>query len=147
MKIRQATPKDKNAWAQLRNALWPDTIEAHENDIECFIAGNSPHIAACFTLEDQDGTLGGFIELNIRSYAEGIYHSMAPYVEGWYIEPQFRRQGFGKQLIAHAEHWAKSQGFDRLASDAEITNQNSIEAHKALGFDEVERIVCFVKRI
>ena len=33
-----------------------------------------------------------------------------------------------------------------LVSDAEITNTRSIELHKQLGFEETERIVCFLKK-
>ena len=32
-----------------------------------------------------------------------------------------------------------------MASDAELHNAVSLEAHRALGFDEVERQVCFRK--
>ena len=46
-----------------------------------------------------------------------------------------------------AENWARQNGFSELASDAEITNFRSIELHKQLGFEETERIVCFVKKI
>ena len=46
-----------------------------------------------------------------------------------------------------AEEWAINNGFNELASDAELENLSSLAAHKALGFQEVERIVCFIKRI
>ena len=38
-------------------------------------------------------------------------------------------------------------GFNELGSDAEIDNINSIEAHKKLGFKEVKRVVCFLKKL
>lgn len=46
-----------------------------------------------------------------------------------------------------AEMWALEKGFAELASDTEITNKNSIEIHKHLGFKEIERVVCFIKKI
>ena len=46
-----------------------------------------------------------------------------------------------------AEDWARGHGFRALASDAELDNQVSVAAHGALGFEEVDRVVCFLKRL
>jgi aminoglycoside 6'-N-acetyltransferase I len=34
-------------------------------------------------------------------------------------------------------------GYTEIASDAELDNAAGIAAHRALGYEEVERIVCF----
>ncbi|MEM7343763.1 MAG: GNAT family N-acetyltransferase, partial [Chloroflexota bacterium] len=70
-----------------------------------------------------------------------------PYIEGWYVDAHLRGQGYGRQLIEAAEQWAKEKGFNELASDAEVENIASIAAHKALGFDETDRVVCFLKKL
>ena len=49
--------------------------------------------------------------------------------------------------MAHAERWARALGYSELASDAEIDNTVSIAAHRALGFEETDRIVCFLKKL
>ena len=72
---------------------------------------------------------------------------MRDYAEGWYVNLDLRNCGYGKQLIKIAENWAIENGFKELASDAEIENFDSIAAHKALGFKEVEQIVCFIKQL
>jgi aminoglycoside 6'-N-acetyltransferase I len=100
-----------------------------------------------FVLARGNGNLGGFIELNIRHYAEGTRASPVAYVEGWYIDLDLRGRGYGKQLINAAEGWTINRGFDILASDADLENADSIAAHKALGFEEVDRIVCFIKKL
>ena len=46
-----------------------------------------------------------------------------------------------------AEEWALSLGFDELASDAQINNEQSISMHSHLGFKEVDRMVCFLKQL
>jgi len=34
-------------------------------------------------------------------------------------------------------------GFTEMGSDAELDNAEGIAAHRAVGYEEVERIVCF----
>lgn len=90
----------------------------------------------------------GFIYLNLRSdYVEGTSTKPVAYIEGIYVRPQFRKLGVGKKLVELGEKWAKAKGAKAYASDTEITNENSIAFHKHIGFEEVNRIVCFVKEI
>ena len=42
-----------------------------------------------------------------------------------------------------AEDWARAAGFTEMGSDAEIENADSLAAHRALGYAEIERVVCF----
>lgn len=63
------------------------------------------------------------------------------------MEPAFQRQGIGKALVAFAEQWARDQGCTEMASDADIHNTGSIEAHRRLGYEEVVRVVCFRKHL
>jgi len=46
-----------------------------------------------------------------------------------------------------AENWAISRGCNELGSGTELSNRLSIEVHGRLGFQEVERLVRFLKRI
>ena len=94
-----------------------------------------------------DGTLAGFAEIGVRNYAEGCATTPVAYLEGWYVDPDVRRSGLGAQLLAAVEAWALENAFSELASDAELDNDVSFRAHTALGFDEVERQICFRKRL
>src|SRR5690606_31319662 len=58
-----------------------------------------------------------------------------------------RRCGIGGALIATVEAWAAASGYDELASDTQLDNADSLAAHLALGFEEVERAIHFRKRI
>jgi aminoglycoside 6'-N-acetyltransferase I len=49
--------------------------------------------------------------------------------------------------MSTAEHWALDNGFNELASDTEVYNELSMKIHKKLGFEEVDRIVCFLKKL
>jgi aminoglycoside 6'-N-acetyltransferase I len=147
MKIRKADFKDKSEWARMRNALYSGSLEEHLEEITNYFLGNKIGVAEVFVLERNNGKLGGFIELNVRDYAAGSKSFKIPYVEGWYVDSDLRNHGYGKKLIKIAETWAIENGFKELASDTEIENFDSIAAHKALGFKEVEQIVCFVKQL
>ena len=147
MKIRKTNPSDKNELNRLRDALWPGSAEEHATEIDAYFSGASSYIEDIFVLERQDGHLGGFIELGIRDYAEGCSSDKVPYVEGWYVDEDLRGEGIGKDLMLTAEEWARENGFDELASDTGVTNDRSIDVHKALGFKETVRIVCFIKKL
>lgn len=147
MRVRKVNSSDKNEWARMRNALWADSLEEHINEIDRYFSKANIDIVEVFVLERSNGKLGGFIELNVRNYAEGSQSRAVPYVEGWYVDPDLRGCGYGKKLIEVAQMWAIENGFDELASDAELENTDSIAVHKALGFEEVDRIVCFIKKL
>lgn len=144
MEIRLVRPADRAEWVRLRDLLWPGSRGDHEVEIEKFFAEPDDTLAT-FVVARPDGRLGGFIELGQRKYAEGCRSSPVGFIEGWYIDADLRRQGWGAALVRAGEHWARAQGLTELASDTEINNELSIAAHQALGYDEATRIVCFRK--
>ena len=146
MNIREAIEEDAAQWSEMRTALWPETNDGHFSEIKEYFSGASIDIVQVYIAEIGSEQIG-FMELNIRNFAEGSRSSKLPYVEAWYIKPQHQGNGYGKQLMRTAEHWAISQGYLELASDTEIDNYRSIAMHKHLGFLETERIVCFLKRL
>jgi aminoglycoside 6'-N-acetyltransferase I len=126
----------------MRTALWP--AEGHGSDIDAyFSSGPSPLLAVVLVAERPNGSLAGFIEIGLRAYAEGCESSPVPFVEGWYVDADVRRTGVGSGLLRQAQEWARGAGYVEIASDVEIENALSLEAHHALGFEEVSRIVCF----
>ena len=143
MLIRPITKSDATTWARLRRLLWPS--EDHTPEVARFFAGELPTVAAVFVAIDDYGQMVGFAEASIRPYSEGCYSGRVAYLEGWFVEAQARQQGVGTALVAAVEEWGRAQGCTELGSDTQIANQGSAAAHRALGFDEVERIVCFRK--
>lgn len=150
MKVRPAAPTDSVAWAALRHALWPDADAAALTDeVLAFLSGDvAPSVLAkVFIAAASDGALLGMIELSLRSYADGCVSSPVPYIEGWYVIEGHRGRGIGATLVKAAEDWARERGHTELASDARLDNIVSERAHKALGFDEVERAIRFRKAL
>ncbi|GHA16146.1 hypothetical protein GCM10008090_27430 [Arenicella chitinivorans] len=146
LKIRPITPSDRLVWSAMRTELWPDAADAHRVEIDQFFAGESIDISAVL-VADIDAQMAGFIELNLRSFAEGSRNSPVPYIEAWFVASEFRAQGVGRQLMASAEHWALENGYSEIASDTDLENRRSIAMHAHLGFRETERVVCFLKTL
>ncbi len=147
MRVRALEARDIDAWAAMRSALWPEA-DAEELAREAAVFFTRPYlIDAVFVAEAPGGDLAGFVELSLRSHADGCSSSPVPYVEGWYVAPKARRKGVGRALIAAAEAWGAAGGYTEIASDARIANRASADAHAALGFDEVERAVHFRKAL
>src|SRR4028119_1667984 len=90
---------------------------------------------AVFVAQDANAHLFGFLEANIRPYADGCATRNVGYVEGWYIDGEYRRQGAGTELIKAAEDWARSKGCREMASDCLLNNDVSLAAHLALGYE------------
>lgn len=145
MNVRPLEQRDLSAWTALRIALWPEE-DAAELAMEAAGHFGSREVARLVLVcEETSGRVVGMIEVDLRSTAEGCLTSPVPYVEGWYVLPDVRTLGVGRQLVEAVERWARAQGYAELASDALLDNEISRAAHGALGFEEASRIVCFRK--
>ncbi len=125
----------------------PDPREIHDWFEATDGAGIHSVGVAVLVADRGDGMLAGFVEIGARNYAEGCKSTPVAYIEGWYVDPDARLQGLGRRLIQAAEFWAVAHGFEEMASDTELHNDVSLRAHAALGYEEVERQICFRKRI
>lgn len=127
----------------MRDSLWPDESGDHPREIARYFSTPRTNplevLLACLG----SGTPIGFVELSIRQYAEGCASDRVAFVEGWFVEPVHRGHGVGAALMAAAEEWGRASECAELASDTPLENDPSIAAHKALGFEEIERLVCF----
>ncbi len=145
MMIRRVQPGDFEAWYRLRLSLWPDASQPEdEQDMHEYLTSDTQ---AAFVAETADGRLIGFLEVNIRDYAEGCTTRHVGYIEGWFVEAEYRRQGIGAALVQAAEEWARSQGCREMASDCLLHNELSLAAHLALGYKETARLIHFAKRL
>ncbi len=154
VQVRPVYRPDRDEWVRMRTALWPDDGEAgHGDEVEAFFASGtfrwSESLLSWKVLvaERPAGGLCGFVEASIRPHVDGCSTRPVGYVEGWYVDPDVRRQGAGRKLIEAAERWAAAQGCKEMASDAHLGNTVSHEAHRALGFGESGRLVHFRKRL
>ena len=49
--------------------------------------------------------------------------------------------------LKECEKWAKEKGCTEFASDCELDNDDSFRFHRAMEFEEANRIICFKKDI
>jgi aminoglycoside 6'-N-acetyltransferase I len=145
--LERCNSLDQPGWLEMRMALWPDaTAEEHRGYMAISLA--QPERFLQLMMYDELRQPIGFIEGSIRSdYVNGTETSPVGFVEGVYVVPALRRHGIARQLFAAIGDWAKARGCRELASDALIENESSQRAHRALGFEETERVVYFSKKI
>jgi len=128
----------------MRLTLWPDAITPEdEADMGVYLKGDG-QVAP---VAEVNGRVTGFLEANIRAYADGCETRDVGYIEGWFVEAGYRRQGVGASLVRAAEEWARGQGCHEMGSDCHEDIAVCLRAHGALGYVEKERLVQFGKRL
>ncbi len=150
--IVEATLSDLDDWVQMALRLWPaeeDSPARAEEEMRAELSGilQSAKDTALIA-RDGGGRAIAFINLSIcEEYVPGAKRFPVAYVEGIYVADIARKTGVGKALVAEAEAWAKTKGCSQLASDVMIENTESCQFHTRVGFQEVERVVFFIKDI
>lgn len=139
-RIRPVEEKDFLEWLQLRRLLWDELTDAEHRD-EMIDIFSHPDTQLVLVAERENGRLIGFLEASIRPFVEDCQTDHVGYLEGWFVESEFRRGGVGRELVRYAEKWARSRGCEEMASDSEIGNDLSVEAHLGLGYTETSRLV------
>ncbi|MEJ7670667.1 MAG: aminoglycoside 6'-N-acetyltransferase [Casimicrobiaceae bacterium] len=145
--IRPCTAPELPGWLELRLALWPHhDPQVHLGEMAQFCA--APARYGQFIAHTATGDSQGFVEVALRSdYVNGTRSSPVAFLEEIYVKPESRRRGVARSLVAVAEDWARSRGCTEFASDASLANEASHTMHRALGFEETQRVVYFRKSL
>ena len=145
MTIRQAIKTDAHTLAKLAQQLWPDnTLPELQAGFETLLCSGE---AACFIQFAEDLPVG-FAQCQLRhDYVEGTDTSPVGYLEGIYVQSEYRHRRFAKALLRECEKWAKEKRCTEFASDCELDNDSSLKFHMSMGFEEANRIICFRKDI
>jgi len=149
--IRRAQLSDCDQLARMCEALWPDaSAEEHARELALILEGKPVTTLPLIILvaDVGDRMIAGFLEVDLRSHADGCNPSRpVGYIEGWYVAQSYRTRGIGRKLLAAAEDWARSQGCIEVASDTWIDNEVSQRVHEALGYEVVDRCVHYRKML
>jgi aminoglycoside 6'-N-acetyltransferase I len=141
MQIKAPSGSDDRGWLALRSALWPEVSEVeHLSGMADVIArGHYVRLAV-----ETGGAILGFVEASKRvDYVNGTSSSPVAFLEGLYVVPGARRQGVARILVESVVKWALNEACTELASDALLHNSTAHTVHRALGFEETERVVYF----
>jgi aminoglycoside 6'-N-acetyltransferase I len=116
VRIRRLAAGDRAAWLRMRYSLWPTERgrHAHESAVDAFLADRSGALDAVLVADARGVGPVGFLELRVRSDAQASGSRAVPHVEGWYVEPGYRRRRIGARLLAAAERWARAAGYAQL---------------------------------
>ena len=132
-------------WLQFRILLWPESEDAHLVEMQQLLG--QIHTLQLLAYSDQQQAIA-MLEASIRyEYVNGTQTSPVAFLEGIYVLPEYRRSSIATALVQQVEQWAKQFACTEFASDAAIDNTISHAMHRALGFQETERVVYFKKNI
>ncbi len=144
MIIKPAISDETKIAAKLAIQMWKSpTLDELKKDFDEYIKSGGALFLAW-----HDNEAAGFAQCGLRhDYVEGTDSSPVGYLEGIFVKEEYRRQGIAKKLLAVCQDWAKEQGCTEFASDCELVNEDSLKFHMKLGFEEVNRIICFTKKL
>ena len=143
--VKKAATGDSRTLAKMAVQMW-DSHSIDELEKE-FLETLNDEKAAFFIKYANDLPVG-FAQCGLRTdYVKGTESSPVGYLEGVFIEADYRKSGYAKELLLACRQWAKNMGCTEFASDCELDNSVSLQFHLAMGFDEANRIICFRKRL
>lgn len=125
--------------------LWTDnTYESLKEEFIEILHSNKQDILL-YSIDDE---YIGFNHVAIRhDYVEGSSTSPVGYMEGIFVKKEYRNRGIARELVEAGEGWTKARGCTQMGSDVEFHNVDSYNFHKSIGYDEVNRIISFLKNI
>ena len=143
--IRRANTEDADVLMRLAIQMWKDhEPEELADDFRRLLAKDD---VVCFIKYADDEPIG-FAQGQLRhDYVEGTESSPVGYLEGIFVKEGYRKNGYAAQLLKECEKWAKEKGCTEFASDCELDNEDSLKFHLSLGFEEVNRVICFRKEL
>ena len=145
MSIRVATLEDARLVAELAIQMWEShTIEELTQEFYEYISKENGTIFLAMV----GGYAVGFAQCGLRrDYVEGTDSSQVGYLEGIFIEEEYRKRGLARELLEACQKRAKEQGCAEFASDCELDNEASLKFHMKMEFVEANRIICFTKKL
>lgn len=143
--IKKATAEDAKTVACLAIQMWESN--SVEGLTEEFCDCISKESCAVFLALAEDLAIG-FAQCGLRhDYVEGTDSSPVGYLEGIFVSEEYRNRGIAGDMLEACQKWAKEQGCAEFASDCELVNEGSRKFHLRMGFEEANRIICFIKKL
>ncbi len=138
------TKKDFEELLKMAKKLFKDS---NELELKGFLSGATfSKDQKIWLAKDRNSKYAGFAVFTIRKdYVEGAKKSPTGYLEGIFVEDEFRNKGIAKQFLKLGESWCKSRGCIQIGSDTWLSDKTSRNFHKQMGFWEEDELVHFLK--
>jgi len=138
--IRGATEEDAEALGRLSVTLGYGTErEAFPDRLRAILASDSNLVVVA---ADPTGRVVGWLQ------AQAVCRlQTGPKVEitGLLVDPEVRRHGVGRRLVAEAERWARGRSVDGMVVRSNVARVDSHRFYPALGFDLSKRQAVYQK--
>jgi len=117
MVVERCTRESFEDWLRLRQALWPQA-SGQELRLEAAAMLDRPDDTLAFIARDERSNVVAFAEATLRhDYVNGCSTSPVAFLEGIYVQPQWRNRGLARLLCNTVEDWAAGLGCAEFASD------------------------------
>jgi ribosomal protein S18 acetylase RimI-like enzyme len=90
-----------------------------------------PELGRAWLVRHQEMTVG-YVILTLSFSFE--FRGMDAFIDELYIEPQWRRIGFGRQAMQHVESQARALGVNALHLEVDRGNDAAIELYRRAGY-------------
>lgn len=146
IKINDFAKDDFDDFVEMSHKLWKDIDIFQLKDLLSKSINSDKN--KILIAKDNNGVCVAFSIFSIRfEYIEGSYNSPTGYLEGIYVEPEFRKLGIAREFMKIGENWCKRNNCKQIGSDTWLNDLESRNFHKKVGFWEEEEVVHFLKNI
>jgi ribosomal protein S18 acetylase RimI-like enzyme len=97
-----------------------------------------PSFGAIWLLHENE-TLVGYVVLTLGFSFE--FHGHDSFVDELYIEPEFRRRGYGRQAVRFIEEQARKMGANALHLEVDHGNGPALELYRRSGYENQDRFL------
>ena len=122
MLIRRMTIEDIQAVVEIEKKCF--SLPWSEKSFEDSISREDTIFLVC-----EEGSITGYIGMYI-SFDEASITNVA-------VSPEFRKRGYGEQLVAEAKLTAKEANAESIFLEVRVSNEPAISLYKKMGFEEL----------
>lgn len=144
MAIRSATPEDINRCCELLTLLFEQEAEFTpdpENQKKgLLLILENPSSGTVLVYEDNEkGCIAGMVVM-LYTISTALGKKVV-LLEDMIVDPVYRSQGIGSQLLHHAVNLAKNIGFGRITLLTDENNENAFDFYNKNGFRRSDMVV------
>jgi GNAT superfamily N-acetyltransferase len=140
MRIRPMTTSDADEVAALCGQLgYPSTVAQIAHRFSLLIEQRDNVV---FVAEDGDEQIVGWIHVVGRVYLDADPFAQ---IGGIVVDERRRGQGVGRALLAQAEEWANSRGYDEIRLWSNVVRSEAHAFYEQLGYAPVKTSYVFSK--